>query len=88
MIKTVRVRYENGVLKPLEPVDLMEGEEALIIIIRREKKISEISREESIRESLSELAGILNPGYSVRGLAEELDRERKSGERRWRFLRH
>lgn len=31
--------------------------------------------------SLSELAGILNPSYSVRGLAEELDKERKYGER-------
>jgi len=30
---------------------------------------------------LSQLAGILNPGYPVKGLAEELDKERKHGER-------
>ncbi len=34
MAKVVRVRYENGVLKPLEKLDLVEGEE-LEIIIRR-----------------------------------------------------
>lgn len=31
--------------------------------------------------SLSDLAGVLNPGYSVRNLAEELDRFRKVGGR-------
>ncbi len=31
--------------------------------------------------SPEELAGILNPGYSIRDLAEELDKERKHGER-------
>ncbi len=31
---------------------------------------------------LEELAGVLNPGYRVKGLAEELDKERKYGERR------
>ena len=30
---------------------------------------------------LEELAGVLNPGYEVRGLAHELDKERKYGER-------
>ena len=34
MSKVVRVRYENGVLKPLEPLDLEEGEEALVTIKR------------------------------------------------------
>lgn len=28
----VKVRYEGGVLKPLEPVELREGEEALVVI--------------------------------------------------------
>ncbi len=31
--------------------------------------------------SLGELADILNPGYPLRDLAEELDKERKHGER-------
>lgn len=30
MSKVVRARYEKGVLKPLEPVDLREGEEVIL----------------------------------------------------------
>jgi len=37
--KIIRVRYERGVLKPLEPLDMSEGEEAYIVIMRG-KKIS------------------------------------------------
>ncbi|PUA33915.1 MAG: hypothetical protein B7O98_00390 [Zestosphaera tikiterensis] len=32
MSRVIRVRYEKGVFKPLEPVDLEEGEEVQIII--------------------------------------------------------
>ncbi len=32
MSKVVRVKYEKGVLKPLEPLNLEEGEEVQIII--------------------------------------------------------
>ncbi len=32
MSKVIRVRYEKGVFKPLEPVDLEEGEEVQIVI--------------------------------------------------------
>ncbi len=32
MSKVIKVRYENGVLKPLEPLDMKEGEEAQIIL--------------------------------------------------------
>ena len=32
MSKVIRARYENGVLRPLEPVDLREGEEVLIVV--------------------------------------------------------
>ncbi len=32
MSKVIRARYEKGVLKPLEPVNLREGEEVQIII--------------------------------------------------------
>jgi len=45
--KVIRVRYEKGVLKPLEPVDLREGEEVRIKIERR------------VRERLKDLIGIL-----------------------------
>ncbi len=34
--KVIRVKYEKGVLKPLEPVDLKEGEEVQVIIQRGE----------------------------------------------------
>ena len=38
MPKVIRVRYEDGVLKPLEPLDLREGEEVLIRIERLEDR--------------------------------------------------
>ena len=43
MSRVVRVKYENGVLKPLEPLDLEEGEVLLV----------------SIRKPVRELFGIL-----------------------------
>ncbi len=39
MSKAIRVKYENGVLKPLEPLDLEEGEEALITIKRDIRRV-------------------------------------------------
>ncbi|MEB3797383.1 MAG: antitoxin family protein [Caldisphaeraceae archaeon] len=35
MSKVIWVRYERGVLKPLEPVELQEGEE-LVVFIRKQ----------------------------------------------------
>ena len=35
MSKVIRVRYEKGVLKPLEPVRLREGEEVFISIEKK-----------------------------------------------------
>ena len=32
MSKVIRVKYEKGVLKPLEPLELREGEEVQIVI--------------------------------------------------------
>jgi len=34
--KVIRVRYEKGVLKPLEPLDLREGEEVRIQVLPEE----------------------------------------------------
>ena len=31
MSKVIRVKYEDGVLKPLEPLDLKEGEELVVV---------------------------------------------------------
>ena len=36
MARIVRVRYEDGVLKPLEKLKLREGEEVNIIIVKRD----------------------------------------------------
>ncbi len=47
MSKVIRVRYENGVLKPLEPIELREGEEVRVRI------------EKDLRERLKDLIGIL-----------------------------
>ncbi len=47
MSKVIRVKYEKGVLRPLEPLDLREGEEVRIKI------------ERSVRERLKDLIGIL-----------------------------
>ncbi len=35
--KFIRVRYEKGVLKPLEPIELEEGEEAQVIVMKAGK---------------------------------------------------
>ncbi|RLF18320.1 MAG: hypothetical protein DRZ82_08480 [Thermoprotei archaeon] len=34
MIRVIRARYKNGVLKPLEKLDLREGEEVEVVIRR------------------------------------------------------
>lgn len=47
MSKIIRVRYEKGVLKPLEPIELREGEEVRIRI------------EVSLKERLKDLIGVL-----------------------------
>jgi len=62
--KVVKVRYEKGVLKPLEPVDLREGEERIAVLIpvgEERKKILRKYRgvlgkasKEEIEELLSE----------------------------------
>ncbi|BEP17890.1 hypothetical protein PYJP_12420 [Pyrofollis japonicus] len=38
MSKVIRVKYEKGVLKPLEPLELSEGEELLVKIIVAEER--------------------------------------------------
>lgn len=58
MSKAIKVKYENGVLKPLEPIEeLKEGEEVQVRI------------EKSLREKLKDLIGILG-----RSSEEELER--------------
>ena len=45
--KVLRARYENGVFKPLEPVDLRDGEEVIVFIRRR-----------GVREVLNKYVGL------------------------------
>jgi len=47
MSKVVRAKYENGILKPLEPLELEEGE------------IVQVRIERSLREKLKDIIGIL-----------------------------
>ena len=47
MSRVIRARYERGVLKPLEPVELREGEEVRVRI------------ERELRERLRDLIGVL-----------------------------
>ena len=64
MSKVVRVRYEKGVLKPLEPVGLREGEERIAVlvpvgeerkkILRRYRGVLGKASEEEIKELLAE----------------------------------
>jgi len=51
MARVVRARYENGVLKPLEKLDLKEGEEVIVRIECLEER----------RRVLRELRGVLGP---------------------------
>ena len=39
MIRVVRAKYENGVLKPLEKLDLREGEEVEVVIRRSTTRV-------------------------------------------------
>jgi len=55
MSKVVKVRYERGVLKPLDPVDLDEGEEVLITIKRDIRKVLEKYRGVLGKSSIKEL---------------------------------
>jgi predicted DNA-binding antitoxin AbrB/MazE fold protein len=55
MAKVIRARYENGVLKPLEPVDLEEGEEVLVTVKRDIRKVLKKYRGVLGRSSIKEL---------------------------------
>lgn len=59
MSKIIRVRYEGGVLKPLEPVELREGEEVRVQLLPEEfpeliDKI-EVEAKEGINKVLKEV---------------------------------
>ena len=40
MAKVIRAKYEKGVLKPLEPLELNDGEEVIVFI--RKRRVREV----------------------------------------------
>ncbi len=48
MARVIRARYENGVLKPLERLDLKEGESVRIVVLRGARGLSEVIEKISI----------------------------------------
>jgi len=61
LARVVRVRYERGVLKPLEELDLNEGEELTVVI--KGRSFYEVARElqvearEDVDKLVSEVRG-------------------------------
>ncbi len=60
--RTIKAKHEKGLLKPLEPVNLQEGEEVQIVILRGESSIAKNfygiakrRRRELTREELLEI---------------------------------
>ena len=66
MSNVIRVKYEKGVLKPLEPLVLREGEEVEIVIKRR------MFEEKDYRELVDYLARLPKGKVELLDLAEEL----------------
>ena len=66
MARVVRVRYEGGVLKPLEELDLSEGEELTVVI--KGRSFYEVARELQVeaREDVDKLVS------EVRGRGKKL----------------
>ena len=42
MARVIRARYENGVLKPLESLDLKEGESVRLMVLRGARGLSDV----------------------------------------------
>ncbi len=60
MSKVVRARYENGVLRLLEPVDLREGEEVIVRLETYEDRLRKLRKYRGIigkasKEEIEEL---------------------------------
>ena len=70
MVSTVRAKYENGVLTPLEPLDLEEGKEVVVSI---EESPSVASRLEALKESAGGWQGGRDPEELKRMIYEARD---------------
>lgn len=56
MSKTIKARFRNGVIEPLEEIELKEGEEFSLNIVR----VPEISEENAFSESRGGWKGLVN----------------------------
>lgn len=61
MAKTVRARYMNGVLKPLEELGLREGEEVIVRVERPDERLEKLRKYRGIlgRASKEEIEQLL-----------------------------
>ncbi len=59
MSKVIRVKYENGVLKPLEPLDLEEGEVLLVSIKKPVKELFGILKKRNPRVKPEDIERII-----------------------------
>jgi len=66
MARVIRVRYENGVLKPLEKLDFKEGEELIVVV--KSKSFYELARSISV-EAKEDIDKVLE---EVRGRGRDI----------------
>ena len=66
MARVIRVRYENGVLKPLDKLDFKEGEELIVVV--KGKSFYELARSISI-EAKEDIDKVLE---EVRGRGRDI----------------
>jgi len=66
MARVIRVRYENGVLKPLEKLDFKEGEELIVVV--KSKGFYELARSISV-EAKEDIDKVLE---EVRGRGRDI----------------
>ena len=67
MIANVRARYSNGVLTPLEPLDLEEGKE-VTLSIDPAPRLSAKERRGTMRSAAGQLKGTHDPGELLRNI--------------------
>jgi len=67
MFKVIKAKYEGGALKPLEKLDLKEGEEVEIII------------KDSVADKLYGIAKRRNPSITEKDLAEVIEEIENEG---------
>ena len=59
MPRVVRVRYEGGVLKPLEPLDLEEGEILLVTIKKPVRELFGVLKKRNPRVGLEDVERVI-----------------------------